>query len=63
MPPVSGMCHAQDIQLHFVELKDCRHSCGLAEVGLTTREACAKNTVRNVTACHLAGICQEKCST
>ena len=30
---------------------------GLAEVGLTTREACA-NTVRNVTACHLAGICQ-----
>ena len=30
---------------------------GLAEVDLTTREACA-NTVRNVTACHLAGICQ-----
>ena len=30
---------------------------GLAEVGLTTREACA-NTVRNVTACHLAGVCQ-----
>ena len=29
----------------------------LEEVGLTTREACA-NTVRNVTACHLAGICQ-----
>lgn len=48
----------QDIQLHFVELQDVPTIMrGLAEVGLTTREACA-NTVRNVTACHLAGICQ-----
>lgn len=48
----------QDIQLHFVELKNVPTIMrGLAEVGLTTREACA-NTVRNVTACHLAGICQ-----
>ncbi|HLZ35060.1 MAG TPA: nitrite/sulfite reductase, partial [Nitrospira sp.] len=48
----------QDIQLHFVELKDVPTIMrGLAEVGLTTREACA-NTVRNVTACHLAGVCQ-----
>ena len=48
----------QDIQLHFVELQDVPAIMrGLAEVGLTTREACA-NTVRNVTACHLAGICQ-----
>jgi sulfite reductase (ferredoxin) len=48
----------QDIQLHFVELRDVPGMMrGLAEVGLTTREACA-NTVRNVTACHLAGICQ-----
>ncbi|HEU5092182.1 MAG TPA: sulfurtransferase TusA family protein [Nitrospira sp.] len=48
----------QDIQLHFVELKDVPSIMrGLAEVGLTTREACA-NTVRNVTACHLAGVCQ-----
>lgn len=48
----------QDIQLHFVELRDVGGMMrGLAEVGLTTREACA-NTVRNVTACHLAGICQ-----
>jgi sulfite reductase (ferredoxin) len=48
----------QDIQLHFVELKDVPNIMrGLAEVGLTTREACA-NTVRNVTACHLAGVCQ-----
>lgn len=48
----------QDIQLHFVELKQVPMIMrGLAEVGLTTREACA-NTVRNVTACHLAGVCQ-----
>lgn len=48
----------QDIQMHFVELKDVPSIMrGLAEVGLTTREACA-NTVRNVTACHLAGVCQ-----
>jgi sulfite reductase (ferredoxin) len=48
----------QDIQLHFVPLKDVGTIMrGLAEVDLTTREACA-NTVRNVTACHLAGICQ-----
>jgi sulfite reductase (ferredoxin) len=48
----------QDIQLHFVELKDVPTIMrSLAEVGLTTREACA-NTVRNVTACHLAGVCQ-----
>jgi len=47
----------QDIQLHFVELQHVPAIMprGLAEVGLTTREACA-NTVRNVTACHLAGI-------
>jgi sulfite reductase (ferredoxin) len=48
----------QDIQLHFVELKHVPDIMRLlASVGLTTREACA-NTVRNVTACHLAGVCQ-----
>jgi sulfite reductase (ferredoxin) len=47
----------QDIQLHFALLKDVPKMMRLiAEVGLTTREACA-NTVRNVTACHLAGVC------
>jgi len=47
----------QDIQLHFAELKNVGTIMrGLAEVDLTTREACA-NTVRNVTACHLAGVC------
>lgn len=48
----------QDIQLHFVELKHVPEIMRLlGSVGLTTREACA-NTVRNVTACHLAGVCQ-----
>jgi sulfite reductase (ferredoxin) len=48
----------QDIQLHFAELKHVPDMMRLlASVGLTTREACA-NTVRNVTACHLAGVCQ-----
>ena len=48
----------QDIQLHFVLLKDVGTIMRrLAEVDVTTREACA-NTVRNVTACHLAGICR-----
>ncbi len=47
----------QDIQLHFVSLEDVPTMMRrIAEVGLTTREACA-NTVRNVTACHLAGVC------
>lgn len=47
----------QDIQFHFVKLNQTpallRH---LATAGLTTREACG-NTVRNVTACSLAGVC------
>jgi sulfite reductase (ferredoxin) len=50
----------QDIQLHFVSLEDVPTMMRkIAEVGLTTREACA-NTVRNVTACHLAGVCQSE---
>src|SRR5690348_16601610 len=48
----------QDIQLHFALLQDVPTIMRrLAEVDLTTREACA-NTVRNVTACHLAGVCR-----
>ncbi|MCG3115340.1 MAG: sulfurtransferase TusA family protein [Candidatus Manganitrophus sp. SA1] len=47
----------QDIQYHFVKLDDITAvMTRLAESGLTTREACG-NTVRNVTACHLAGVC------
>jgi sulfite reductase (NADPH) hemoprotein beta-component len=47
----------QDIQIHYVPLGDTpdvlRH---LAAAGLTTREACG-NTIRNVTACSLSGVC------
>jgi sulfite reductase (NADPH) hemoprotein beta-component len=47
----------QDIQMHYVPLEHTpavlRH---LATAGLTTREACG-NTIRNVTACPLAGVC------
>jgi sulfite reductase (ferredoxin) len=47
----------QDIQLHFVHIEDTPTVMRrLAAVGITTREACG-NTVRNVTACPLAGVC------
>jgi sulfite reductase beta subunit-like hemoprotein len=50
----------QNIQYHFVPLArvaDLMHK--LADSGLTTREACF-NTVRNVTACPLAGLSNEE---
>ncbi|MGB1252694.1 MAG: nitrite/sulfite reductase, partial [Candidatus Promineifilaceae bacterium] len=48
----------QDIQLHFVHLDDTPDMMRrLAAVGITTQEACG-NSVRNVTACPLAGICR-----
>src|SRR5690606_22138831 len=50
----------QDIQLHNVPLTDTpavmRH---LSKGGLTTREACG-NTIRNITACPLAGVCSRE---
>jgi sulfite reductase beta subunit-like hemoprotein len=47
----------QNVQFHFVDLRRVPELMrGLAAVGLTTREACG-DTVRNVTACHLAGAC------
>ncbi len=47
----------QDIQLHFVPVAETgKVMRALGEAGLTTREACG-NTVRNITKCHLAGIC------
>jgi len=59
----NGIAHAtarQDIQFHFVELENVPTIMRLlAEVGLTTREACG-NTVRNVTACYLSGICPDE---
>jgi len=48
----------QDVQLHFIHIEDSPAIMRrLAAVGITTREACG-NSVRNVTACHLAGVCR-----
>jgi sulfite reductase (ferredoxin) len=47
----------QNVQFHFVALADVPTALKrLADAGVTTREACG-DTVRNVTACHLAGVC------
>jgi sulfite reductase (NADPH) hemoprotein beta-component len=47
----------QDIQVHFLPLPHAPAALRrLAEAGLTTREACG-NTIRNITACPLAGAC------
>jgi sulfite reductase beta subunit-like hemoprotein len=47
----------QNIQFHFVELRRIPDLLRrIADVGLTSREACG-DTVRNVMACHLAGAC------
>lgn len=50
----------QDIQIHFVPLEKTPAAMrDLAQAGLTTREACG-NTIRNVTACSLAGVCPKE---
>jgi sulfite reductase (ferredoxin) len=58
-----GVCHIttrQDVQLHYVQLDDTPSLMRrLAAVGITTREACG-NTVRNVTACPIAGVCRDE---
>lgn len=47
----------QDIQLHYVHIEDTPDLMRrLAAVEVTTREACG-NSVRNITACPLAGVC------
>jgi sulfite reductase beta subunit-like hemoprotein len=47
----------ENVQFHFVKLENVPAAMRLlADSGLTTREACG-NTVRNVTACPVAGIC------
>jgi sulfite reductase (ferredoxin) len=59
----NGILHVttrQDFQLHYVDIRDCPNLFRrLAEVGITTREACG-NTVRNVTACPFAGLCRDE---
>lgn len=56
-----GILHVttrQDFQLHFVHIEDTPDLMRrLAAVGVTTREACG-NSIRNVTACPLAGVCR-----
>jgi sulfite reductase (ferredoxin) len=56
-----GIAHIttrQDFQLHFIHIEDTPTIMRrLAAVGITTREACG-NTLRNVTGCPIAGVCQ-----
>jgi len=58
-----GILHVttrQDFQLHFVHIDDTPDLMRrLMAVGITTQEACG-NTVRNVTACPLAGVCHDE---
>ncbi len=50
----------ENIQFHFVKLENVPTAMRmLADAGLTTREACG-NTVRNVTACPVAGVCPDE---
>ncbi|MBL8503587.1 MAG: nitrite/sulfite reductase [Rhodocyclaceae bacterium] len=54
---VAHITTRQDIQLHHVPLAETGAVLRrLAEDGVTTREACG-NTIRNITACPLAGVC------
>src|SRR3984893_3442787 len=56
-----GIAHVttrQDFQLHYIHIEDCPTLMRrLASVGITTREACG-NSIRNVTACPIAGVCR-----
>ena len=55
--PVVHITTRQDFQIHYVPLEHTPAAMRrLADAGLTTREACG-NTVRNITACPLAGVC------
>ncbi len=50
----------QDVQLHFVHIDDTPAIMRrLAASGITTREACG-NSVRNVTGCPRAGVCNDE---
>ena len=56
-PKFAHVTTRQDLQVHFVRTEDTAPLLRrLLDAGLTTREACG-NTVRNVTACFLAGVC------
>src|SRR5215471_19470180 len=50
----------QDFQLHYVHMDDTPNIMRrLGAAGITTREACG-NSVRNVTACPIAGVCRSE---
>jgi sulfite reductase (ferredoxin) len=50
----------QNMQFHFVKVHDAERAMRrLAEVGMTTREACG-NSVRNVTGCPYAGVSEDE---
>ncbi len=54
---VASVTTRQDLQLHSIPLADTPTVLErLGALGLTSREACG-NTVRNITACPLAGVC------
>lgn len=58
-----GILHVttrQDFQLHFVHIEDTPDLMRrLAATGITTIEACG-NSVRNITACPLSGVCHDE---
>ena len=57
---VSHVTTRQDIQYHYVDINDTPNLMRrLAEVGITTKEACG-NAVRNVTCCPQSGVCRDE---
>lgn len=57
---IAHLTTRQDIQLHYIPLVSMPEAMRrLAGVGVTTREACG-NTIRNMTACPLAGVCPKE---
>ena len=59
-PPHAHITTRESIQIHSIPLERTPQAMrDLARAGLTTREACA-NTVRNITACPMAGACPKE---
>jgi len=57
---IASITTRQDIQLHTIPLGETPEALEkLGRAGLTSREACG-NTVRNITACPLAGVCPKE---
>ncbi|ADE11270.1 nitrite/sulfite reductase [Sideroxydans lithotrophicus] len=57
---IAHLTTRQSIQIHYIPLVQMPDAMRrLAKVGLTTREACG-NTIRNMTACPLAGVCPKE---